>query len=77
MPTIYDIAKAAKVSIAAVSLVMNNPETPRVGAAKRKIILELAAKHGYSPSGLAPGLELRIHAHHWIGGSDARSHFPQ
>lgn len=56
MPTIYDIAKAAKVSIAAVSLVMNNPETPRVGAAKRKVILELAAKHGYSPSGLARAL---------------------
>jgi LacI family transcriptional regulator len=56
MTTIYDIAKAAKVSIAAVSLVMNNPETPRVGPAKRKLILELAAKHRYSPSGLARAL---------------------
>jgi DNA-binding LacI/PurR family transcriptional regulator len=56
MATIYDVAKAAEVSIAAVSLVMNDPKTPRVGAAKRKIIQEAAAKLGYSPSGLARAL---------------------
>jgi LacI family transcriptional regulator len=56
MATIYDLAKAAKVSIAAVSLVMNNPQTPRVGPQKRKNILELAGKLGYSPSGLARAL---------------------
>jgi DNA-binding LacI/PurR family transcriptional regulator len=56
MATIYDVAKAAEVSIAAVSLVMNDPKTPRVGAAKRKIILEAASKLGYTPSGLARAL---------------------
>lgn len=56
MATIYDVAKAAKVSIAAVSLVMNDPETPRVGAQKKKLILEHAQKLGYSPSGLARAL---------------------
>lgn len=56
MATIYDIAKAAGVSIAAVSLVMNDPETPRVGAQKRKSILGIAHKLGYSPSGLARAL---------------------
>ncbi|HEX4030514.1 MAG TPA: LacI family DNA-binding transcriptional regulator [Terracidiphilus sp.] len=56
MATIYDVANAAKVSIASVSLVMNNPDTPRVGAVKRKQILALAGKLGYSPSGLARAL---------------------
>lgn len=56
MATIYDVAKAAQVSIAAVSLVMNDPKTPRVGAQKRKHILDIAAKLGYSPSGLAQAL---------------------
>jgi LacI family transcriptional regulator len=56
MATIYDVAKAAQVSIAAVSLVMNDPKTPRVGAQKRKHILEIASKLGYSPSGLARAL---------------------
>lgn len=56
MATIYDVAKAAQVSIAAVSLVMNDSKTPRVGAAKKKMILNAAAKLGYSPSGLARAL---------------------
>ena len=56
MATIYDVAKAAKVSIAAVSLVMNDPKTPRVGKLKSKLILEAAARLGYSPSGLARAL---------------------
>lgn len=56
MATIYDVANAAKVSIASVSLVMNDPNTPRVSAAKRKQILSLAMKLGYSPSGLARAL---------------------
>ncbi|MFP5207777.1 MAG: LacI family DNA-binding transcriptional regulator [Acidobacteriota bacterium] len=56
MATIYDVARAAQVSIAAVSLVMNNPKTPRVGARKREQILEVAAKLGYAPSGLAQAL---------------------
>lgn len=56
MATIYDVAKAAQVSTAAVSLVMNDPATPRVGAKKRRLILDAAAKLGYSPSGLARAL---------------------
>lgn len=56
MATIYDVANAAQVSIAAVSLVMNDPKTPRVGAKKRKQILDVAAKLGYAPSGLARAL---------------------
>ena len=56
MTTIYDVAKKAGVSIAAVSLVMNNPETPRVGATKRKQIMKIAAGLGYSPNGLAKAL---------------------
>lgn len=56
MATIYDVAKEAQVSIAAVSLVMNDPMTPRVGIKKRKLILDIAAKLGYSPSGLARAL---------------------
>lgn len=56
MATIYDVAEAARVSITAVSLVMNNPRTNRVGAQKRKVILEAASRLGYSPSGLARAL---------------------
>jgi LacI family transcriptional regulator len=56
MATIYDVAKAAQVSIAAVSLVMNDPTTPRVGLQKKKLIFESCAKLGYSPSGLARAL---------------------
>lgn len=56
MATIYDVAKAAQVSIAAVSLVMNDSKTHRVGAKKRRQILDVATKLGYSPSGLARAL---------------------
>jgi LacI family transcriptional regulator len=59
MPTIYDVAQKANVSISAVSLVVNNPNTPRVGATKRKLILETAAKMGYSASGIAKALTNR------------------
>jgi LacI family transcriptional regulator len=56
MPTIYDVAKEADVSISAVSLVMNDEKTKRVGALKRKKILEVAERLGYAPSGLARAL---------------------
>jgi DNA-binding LacI/PurR family transcriptional regulator len=56
MPTIYDVARAANVSIASVSLVMNDPATPRVGSAKRRKIMEIAARLGYSPNGIAKAL---------------------
>jgi LacI family transcriptional regulator len=55
-PTIHDVARKAKVSIAAVSLVMNDLNTPRVGAAKRQIILDIAAEMGYSASSIAKAL---------------------
>jgi len=55
-PTIHDVAKKAKVSIAAVSLVMNDPLTPRVGATKRKIITDIAVEMGYSANGIAKAL---------------------
>lgn len=56
MPTIFDVAKAAGVSIASVSLVINDPHTPRVGNAKREEILRIAKKVGYSPNFLAKSL---------------------
>jgi LacI family transcriptional regulator len=56
MPTIFDVAKAANVSIASVSLVLSDPGTSRVGPAKRDRILALAREMGYRPSLLARGL---------------------
>jgi DNA-binding LacI/PurR family transcriptional regulator len=56
MPTIYDVASQAKVSIAAVSLVMNDANTTRVGEAKRQEILRVARRIGYTPSGIARAL---------------------
>ena len=49
-PTQKDIAVAAGVSQAAVSLVLNKSETPSVPAATRARILKLAAELGYQPS---------------------------
>jgi len=56
MPTIFDVARAAKVSIASVSLVLRDPETRRVGAKKRLNILRIAKQTGYPPNLLARGL---------------------
>jgi DNA-binding LacI/PurR family transcriptional regulator len=56
MATIVDVAKAAKVSIAAVSLTLSDPETKRVGAEKRQRILAEAKRLGYTPNVLARGL---------------------
>lgn len=56
MPTIFDVARAANVSIASVSLVLSDPQTSRVGARKRDRILQLAREMGYRPSMLARGL---------------------
>jgi DNA-binding LacI/PurR family transcriptional regulator len=56
MPTIVDVAKAAKVSIAAVSLALSDPKTKRVGSEKRKLILDTARRMGYRPNVLARGL---------------------
>lgn len=43
-------------SIASVSLVLNDPDTPRVSAAKRRQILKTASHLGYQPNLLAQGL---------------------
>jgi LacI family transcriptional regulator len=56
MPNIYDVAREAEVSIAAVSLVMNDPDTARVGKLKRLHIIETASKMGYSGNALAKAL---------------------
>lgn len=59
MPTIFDVAREAGVSTAAVSLVLNDPQTSRVGALKRKEIVRVARKLGYAPNVLAKGLAKR------------------
>lgn len=56
MTTIHDVARKAKVSIAAVSLVMNDPHTARVGPTKRQIIIDTARELNYSASGIAKAL---------------------
>ena len=56
MPTIFDVAKAANVSIASVSLVLRDPNTRRVGQKKREDILRIAKQTGYVPNLLARGL---------------------
>jgi len=49
-PTQKDIAAAAGVSQAAVSMVLNKAETPSVPTATRERILKLAGKLGYQPN---------------------------
>src|ERR1700737_13824 len=49
-PTQKDIAVAAGVSQAAVSMVLNKTETPSVPAATRARILKLAGEFGYHPN---------------------------
>lgn len=51
---IYDIAKKARVSIAAVSRVVNNSEG--ISAAIREKVLKVADKLGYRPQAYAQGL---------------------
>jgi LacI family transcriptional regulator, galactose operon repressor len=54
--TLKDIAKTSNVSATTVSLVLNDPETPRVGLEKRKRILEIANKVDYRPNYTARSL---------------------
>jgi LacI family transcriptional regulator len=56
MTTIYDVARKAKVSIAAVSLTLNDAGTNRVSAAKKKLIMDTAREIGYRPNGVAKAL---------------------
>lgn len=55
--TIYDVAGAAKVSLATVSRVMNNPE--KVNPATRDKVLRVIKELGYRPNAIARGLASR------------------
>jgi LacI family transcriptional regulator len=57
VPTVYDVADLAGVSIATVSRVYRNPDTVR--AATRERVLGAARELGYVPSGSARGLASR------------------
>src|SRR5579875_1192406 len=56
-PKLWDVAKRAGVTAAAVSIVLNDPETRRVSAAKRQHILEIARELGYTQNVLAKALK--------------------
>lgn len=58
-PKLSDIAKRAGVSVAAVSIALNNNETTRVSAVKRELIRKIASDLGYSPNELAKALAER------------------
>ena len=55
-PKLSDIAKCAGVSSAAVSIVLNDTETKRVGPVKRQLILKIAKDLGYTQNVLAKAL---------------------
>ena len=55
--TIYDVAGAAKVSLATVSRVMNNPE--KVNPETREKVLKVIKDLGYRPNAIARGLASR------------------
>lgn len=58
-PKLSDIARRAGVSVAAVSIALNNKETTRVSATKRELIRQIAQDLGYSPNELAKALAER------------------
>ena len=58
-PKLSDIARRAGVSVAAVSIALNNKDTTRVSAAKRELIRQIAQDLGYSPNELAKALAER------------------
>jgi len=55
--TIYDVAGAAKVSLATVSRVLNNPE--KVNPLTRERVLKVIKELGYRPNAIARGLASR------------------
>lgn len=55
--TIYDVAGAARVSLATVSRVLNSPE--KVNEVTRKRVLEVIKQLGYRPNAIARGLASR------------------
>jgi len=58
-PKLADIAKRAGVSIAAVSIALNNRDTKRVSVAKREEIQRIAQELSYAPNELAKALAER------------------
>src|ERR1700712_3249212 len=58
-PKLADIAKRAGVSIAAVSIALNDRDTKRVSATKRELIRKIAAELSYAPNELAKALAER------------------
>lgn len=56
IPRLADIAKAAGVSIAAVSIALNKKGSSRVSAQLRERIIQIARELGYSPNELARAL---------------------
>jgi LacI family transcriptional regulator len=58
-PKLADIAKRAGVSIAAVSIALNNRDTKRVSVAKREEIQKIAEELSYAPNELAKALAER------------------
>ncbi|MFC6605182.1 LacI family DNA-binding transcriptional regulator [Ectobacillus funiculus] len=59
-PTIYDVAKEAGVSIATVSMVINN--TGRISTKTRKKVLKVMDELKYYPSAAASTLTGKVHA---------------
>ena len=73
-PTQKDIALAAGVSQAAVSMVLNKSETPSVPQATRARILKLAGELGYQPN--HPARMSAQRPHHGAGLRHSRYHQP-
>jgi LacI family transcriptional regulator len=57
-PTIYDVARAAGVSIASVSRVLNGQRNPREETRER--VLQAVAELGFAPDGAARALSVRL-----------------
>lgn len=60
MVTIIDVAKAAEVSPAIVSRVMNGDESLRISADTRARVLKAVAEHKYAPSHAARSLRMNV-----------------
>jgi len=63
---IYDVAKAAKVSISTVSRVINNPDV--VSSDTRDRVKQAMDTLNFVPNSLARSLTSKNHPDHWSGG---------